>query len=95
MKTIKIRETSFKNMFENILSINYTEDWEMIPTDDDSENPLVVFKTTKWKKLYQLIKDFTDKNGKEFTEDTTNFDLIVGSLLTIQYKIELSILKNN
>jgi len=87
-KEIKIRNSGFENLFKHILSVSFAEDWEMIPTDDNSINPLVIFKTNKWEKLHLLVKSFVNNNKKDWSENTTDFDLEVGSLVGIQYKIE-------
>ena len=90
MKSIKIREKCFNNLFNNILSVNYAEDWEMFETDDKSSNPIVILKTKKWYKLLQLIENWLNKNRtKEFTDTTTKQDLIVGSLVGLKHSIKL------
>ena len=92
MKEIQIREISFNNLFENILSVNYTENWGMYETNDKSKNPLVVFKTKKWDKLLDLIQTWLDKNQtKEFNANPTKKDLVIGSLIEINYLIESEI----
>ena len=89
MKTIQIRETAFNNLFNNILSVNYAEDWEMIPIKSEDINPLVKFKTKKWDKLLNLIMVWLEKNNtKEFSANTSKKDLVVGSLIQIRYIIE-------
>ena len=89
MKTIKIRETSFNNLFNNILSVNYAEDWEMTPIKMEDTNPLVKFKTKKWDKLLNLIIIWLEKNNtKEFAENSSKQDLVVGSLIGIRCIIE-------
>ena len=52
---------------------------------------LVIFKTKQWLKLLSLIKDFTSKHKQDFTANLTEFDLEVGELIGIQYKIESEI----
>ena len=85
-----IRNTTFDNLFKNILSINFEETWEWLETNDNSVNPLVVFKTKKTNKLHKLIKQFVNKNRKEsYDENTTKKDLIVGSLIGLMYQIEM------
>ena len=92
---IKMRNESFKNLFSNILSVNFAEDWECVETNDDSVNPLVIFRTRKWRKLHNLVKSFVDTNKRDYDNNTSEFDLIVGSLTSIQYKIESNILSHN
>ena len=85
-----IRKTTFDNLYKNILSINFAETWECLETNDNSVNPLVVFKTKKTNKLHKLIKQFVNKNRKEsYDENTTKKDLIVGSLIGLMYQIEM------
>ncbi len=93
MKTLKIRLVGFNNLFNNILSVNYAEDWEMIPmTKSDDENPLVKFKTKKWDKLLNLIMVWLEKNHtKEFSANPSKEDLVVGSLVEIRRSIECKI----
>ena len=89
MKEIQIRETAFNNLFKNILSVNYAEDWGSYETNDISKNPLVVFKTKKWNKLLGLIQTWLDKNQtKEFDANPTQKDLVIGSLIEIKYLVE-------
>ena len=93
MTTIKIRETSFDTLFNRVLSVNYAENWECFDTTDKGKNPLVLFKTKQWVKLLSLIKDFTSKHKQDFTANLTEFDLEVGELIGIQYKIESEVLR--
>ena len=74
-----------------MISVNYAEDCECFETTDKAKNPLVIFKTKQWLKLLSLIKDFTSKHKQDFTANLTEFDLEVGELIGIQYKIESEI----
>ena len=89
MNKLEIRKICFHNLFNNILSVNYAEDWEMIPIKSEDTNPLVTFRTKKWDKLLNLIMVWLEKNRtKEFTANTSNQDLVIASLVGIRYLIE-------
>ena len=78
---IKVRESVFNSLFNNVLSVNFDETWDCYETDDNSKNPLVVFKTRKWKKLIKLCKKFINKPH-------SIFDLDVGSIKEIIYQYQ-------
>ena len=51
-------------------------------------NPLVIFKTKKWNKLENLIDIFLNKHKpNQYTDKTSEMDLICGSFQEIKYKI--------
>ena len=85
MKHIKIRESAFDNLWSYVLNVNFTyKDWEMFGTDDDSLNPLVIFKTRKWDKLVDSIQSFVIAHKPEqYTDKTSEMDLICGSFQEI------------
>ena len=88
MKQIIIRKHGFDNLFKYILSINFAEDWEMCETNDVEINPLVIFKTKKWNKLENLIDIFLNKHKpNQYTDKTSEMDLVCGSFQEIKYKI--------
>ena len=83
-KKMEIRESSFNSLFKNILSVNFTENWNCYETNDNSKNPLVIFKTKKWNKLIELCKKFINNSNDIY-------DLEVGSIKEIvhRYKMEV------
>ena len=54
---LKIRKSTFETLFRNVLFEKFCETWSMKQTNDDSINPLVVFKTKKVNKLLKLCKE--------------------------------------
>ena len=94
MKGIKIRESAFNNLFKNILSKNYCEDWNCYETNDDSVNPIVHFETNKWKTLFIKIQSWLDSNYKKgFNVNISENDLEIGSLIGIKELITNEVLK--
>tara|TARA_R100001530_G_scaffold115781_1_gene82760 strand:- start:219 stop:632 length:414 start_codon:yes stop_codon:yes gene_type:complete len=89
MKQIKMRKIGFDNLFNYILSVDFTENWEMLETADTSLNPLVIFRTKKWDKLENLIDMFLNKHEPyQYTDKTSEMDLVCGSFQVIKYEIK-------
>ena len=90
---ILIRESQADSLFKHILSVNYTSSWEIVdankPEDINVINPRVNFKTKAWNKLLKLLDTFISKNRpSEFTDFTSDMDLMVGEFISIKYSIE-------
>lgn len=92
-RMILIRESQADSLFKHILSVNYTSSWEIVdankPEDINVINPRVYFKTKAWNKLLKLLDTFISKNRpSEFTDFTSDMDLMVGEFISIKYSIE-------
>ena len=89
---IIIRKTHAVNLFKYVLCVNYAESWEIKEVneslDESVVNPDVYFKTQKWSKLLNLIETFIAKNKPiEFTDESSDMDLVVGSFIEIKNRI--------
>ena len=106
MKYITLRESNC--LFKHILSVNYVEDWEMKQKDYNTstytgekhnhkeKNPLLIFKTKKWNKLYNLINSYLDNNEDYYGKTSfTDFDVECGMIKDVKYKIFLLLRKTS
>ena len=89
MEKITLPKSTFDNLFDHILSVNFAETWNMYETDSERINPYVVFETAKWDKLLSLLNIYINKNDREFDNNTTELDLIVGGFLSLKYRLDL------
>ena len=62
MEKITLPKSTFDNLFDHILSVNFAETWNMYETDSERINPYVVFETAKWDKLLSLLNIYINKN---------------------------------
>ena len=94
MKKIKIRKSQFDSLFKDILSKNFAETWNQYETDDDEINPLVIFETAKWNKLRKLLKKFIDNNPTKLSDNSSERDLEIGSLVGLYHLIDIKMNHN-
>ena len=84
---LKIRKSKFEALFKNVLSVNFCETWSMKQTDDDSINPLVIFKTKKVNQLLKLCKEYVSNYSHLPIDDS--FPLDVGMINCMIIEIEM------
>ena len=100
MKYITLRESNYNCLFKHILSVNYVEDWEIEQRESlyysKEKNPLVIFKTKKWNKLYNLINSYLDNNEDYYGKTSfTDFDVECRMIKDVKYKIFLLLRKTS
>ena len=100
MKYITLRESNYNCLFKHILSVNYVEDWEIEQRESlyypKEKNPLVIFKTKKWNKLYNLINSYLNNNEDYYGKTTfSDFDVECGMIKDVKYKIFLLLRKTS
>ena len=65
---LKIRNSTFEVLFENILR-RFPQNWDCFETNDKAKNPLVVFQVHRkkdWIKLIKLCKAFVNSSNDNF-----------------------------
>ena len=66
---LEIRNSTFEVLFDHILHYEFPNNWDCFETDDQSINPLVIFKVeykSDWKKLLKLCKSFVKNSNDTF-----------------------------
>tara|TARA_R100000084_G_C4636745_1_gene141386 strand:- start:369 stop:752 length:384 start_codon:yes stop_codon:yes gene_type:complete len=66
---LEIRNSTFEVLFDHILQYEFPNNWDCFETDDQSINPLVIFKVeykSDWKKLLKLCKSFVKNSNDVF-----------------------------
>ena len=84
---LEIRNSTFEVLFDHILQYEFPNNWDCFETDDQSINPLVIFKVeykSDWKKLLKLCKSFV-KNSNDV------FCLERGSIQEFIYLYEMTV----
>ena len=84
---LKIRKSTFETLFRNVLFEKFCETWSMKQTNDDSINPLVVFKTKIVNKLLKLCKEYVSNYSHLPVDD--NFPLHVGKIKGLIIQVEM------
>ena len=91
MKQISIRKKGADYLFKYIAEFYFQEnEIDVVETDDNSVNPLVILKTNKWGLLIKALDEFINEHSPNtFSDDITEMELVAGAFTCLKHHIEM------
>lgn len=91
MKQISIRKKGADYLFKYIAEFYFQEnEIDVVETDDNSVNPLVILKTNKWELLIKALDEFISEHSPStYTDDISEMELVAGTFNCLKHHIEM------
>lgn len=69
------------------LKFNHSN-YEIIEVDDNHQNPLCSLRVDDWNLLYEILIDVIAEHNTDFTDETSEVDLVIGSFIGLSIELK-------